>query len=95
LCQAPREPEPADVHRTTATTKATATPTTSSTVSTDSSIDFLDLTAEERSAFEFIYKRWLSKKADHEREQKGLANFHSHLLSTVYVDHVTPLLSAR
>src|SRR5467141_55543 len=108
LCQAPREPEPADVRRTTATiattaattaatitATTTATPTTSSTVSTDSSIDFLDLTAEERSAFEFIYKRWLSKKADHEREQQGLANFHSHLLSTVYVDHITPLLSTN
>ena len=65
LRQGPREPEPADVRRTTTTTQTTSTiPTTS--------IDFLDLTAEERSAFEFIYKRWQSRKADYEKEQKDL-----------------------
>jgi hypothetical protein len=82
--------EPADVRRTTTTTQ-----TTSSTISTTSSIDFLDLTAEERSAFEFIYKRWQSRKADYEREQQGLTNVHSHLLSTVSADHITPLLSTN
>jgi hypothetical protein len=90
LRREPREPEPADVRRTTTTTQ-----TTSSTIPTTSSIDFLDLTAEERSAFEFIYKRWQSRKADYEKEQQGLANVHSHLLSTVSADHITPLLSTN
>src|ERR1700723_2050088 len=42
--------------------------------------------------FEFIYKTWLSRKADHEREQQGLANFHSHLLSTVYVESLYSIM---